>query len=141
MDRLHTRAVPVHVTHTLRPLRVPYGVVDYKMAKTALFAFLSAPYERKNGGFDAVRLAGALRDLERGDGVALWGLVSGEVERVECGEEERSFRGAPDEAQRAVLCGDGERVGDRVEDLQAQFEGMRESSEFADVFMVRGGCM
>lgn len=140
-DKLKANPVPV-LTH-LPGYSVPYGVIDYKIAKTALFLFLYSPYTTAVLG--APRLAAAYRYLENGEGAALWSHMNTLAETFSCdcpvpGQPTPPSIATPDAAQ-AIMCGDGDPVMDTVEDLESHLEALSKDSEFWDMWPTRGMCM
>ena len=139
--RLKTNPMPVRITDASPSINTPYGLITYKSVKTALFLFLYSPYTTATLG--APRLASALRDVENGDGVALWGLLNSFEEKFSCDcpiipGEPTPFSVSTPDAQQAIMCTDGDDVFDTVEDLESHFELLAADSEFADVFPTRG---
>lgn len=120
------------------------ALIDYKIAKGALFLAMYGPYGRDILG--ARWIATALRDLENDNGETLWRLFGRLVERFQC---ECPIPGQPlppdvttPDAQNAIICGDGDEVRDTVEDLKKHLEMLAETSEFADMIApLRGSCV
>ena len=141
-EKLKASPVPVDMSEVPYPLSVPYGLIDYKAVKALLFLFLYIPYD--NGMLSAPRLAAALRDLENGDGVKLWGVLGLFALKFTC---ECPVPGHPlppiptPDTQHAIYCTDGDQISDTVEDLQKKFALLAKESEFADVFQIAGTCM
>lgn len=140
-DKLKAKPVPV-LTH-YPGYAVPYGVIDYKTAKSALFLFLYSPYTTAVLG--APRLAAAYRYLEMGEGAALWSHMNTLVETLSCdcpapGQPITPSISTPDAAQ-AILCGDGDPVTDTVEEFESYLEVLAKDSEFWDMWPTRGSTL
>jgi len=124
------------------PLIVPaanngsrYGVVDYGMAKTVLINALYAPYSYIPRTFSALAAA------EKGQGTPLFELfltMSGALApsewRCTCDDDGNTPRAAVDTtALAAIGCGDALPVQEDIEDLEAFYEELAQTSSFADV--------
>ena len=151
-EKVHARLTAIFDALKRRPLPVynnitgkEYGLVDYKLARRALFTLLIAPYgtTTKYPSVDRLR---ALADVEKGDGLALArlaGIVPADAPfSCSCpGEPRPPIADTPD-ATAAIVCADAEaaRGEDTVEDLEEHFRKMSEGTEFADQWPFRTYC-
>ena len=140
--KLKRRPIAVS-TNSTRATALDYGVVDYALVKWLVLVFLYSPYATTPG---VAGLAGLLfnwlREAEEGDAAAIWAVMSAlqGISQCECP------RGAPptsefQDAFHAISCGDGDRVEDTVEELEAHQARIMEDSFFGDLWTFRAVCV
>lgn len=120
---------------------VDYGLVDYSVVRRLVFNFLYRPYSP--GPLNATALAGALAAAEGGDGGPFWELQKARENAFlcECTSAPKPPRVADGaEVGLAVACGDGDVVGDSLEELQVHFDAVGKTSSFADMWTHRVRC-
>ncbi|GJE90064.1 alpha/beta hydrolase [Phanerochaete sordida] len=143
-DALKKRPLPVYNNITGKE----YGLIDYKIARRALFARLYSPYGStlEDPTYPAMELLEALAQAEKGDGLALgrrMGTVPAQTRfSCSCPSEPRPPLVATPDTITAISCSDAgfARAGDTIEDLEAHFVKMRADSEFADQWPFRVSC-
>ncbi|KIP02216.1 hypothetical protein PHLGIDRAFT_305697 [Phlebiopsis gigantea 11061_1 CR5-6] len=153
--RVHTRITDIFTSLQRRPLPVHsdaanphgYGLVDYRTARLALFYFLYGPYARGGQSHPAMRVAHALAAAERGDGAPLSAFDASRELPLHC---ECPVPGQPapppavdtPDTMAAIICADaaGQRLNDTVQDLEAHFHAMLETSEFAPAWPFGAWC-
>ena len=153
VEKVHARITNILNNLKRRPLSVrpnstssepgAYGLVDYRIAKMAIFTFLYSPYGGGKPAYPALRLAYALSEAGKGNGAPLlkydapfWPL------KCECavpGEPKNLTSLSPDPLV-AIMGSDAAVQNDTVEDLEAHFDAMFETSEFADMWPFRARC-
>ncbi|KAJ7799978.1 TAP-like protein-domain-containing protein [Mycena olivaceomarginata] len=117
---LRARPIPVRTNTS-------FGVVDYSTLRGAIFQALYRPYQL------FPTLAGALADLAEGNATALFKML--ETPAFECACDPSQYRfESVGEAGRAVLCNDGKRISPDYEDVLAHYQGLSNSSGWADVW-------
>lgn len=139
LDNLKKSPVAVPISETTLG---SYGLINYKHVKETLLKFAYTPYSDTILG--APHLATALHELENGNGVPLWTQWLGRLqERFECACHK--FPQGPNlqtpHTQQAVMCSDGEKVDDTVEEIEEYFARLSKTSEFADVMAPRVACV
>ena len=120
-----------------------YGLVDYRVAHSALFVLLYSPYKRGGAKYPALELAHALSEAEKGNGAPLLNYGTfWEPPKCEC-----SLPGGPKspaylsiDALAAIMCSDGPALNDTLEDLEDFYDTFLRQSEFADAVPFRGLC-
>lgn len=119
-----------------------YGLIDYKLVKSTLLFFTAEPYPR-NPFTGAAYLSAALAELEKGNGAPLWTALSSMQERFACScpEHPQEPEALTGHAIQAIVCGDGGRIDDTVEELEEDFIRLSAISEFADVLWPRPACL
>lgn len=135
----------------LRPIAVPtnatnangldYGLVDYALVRRLVFAFLYSPY-----GSDmptvATSLSHWLAEAEQGNGAPLWAVMRMAQEQLRC---QCSPLDPPPssglDATLAIICGDGEKVEDTVEEIEEHQARIAEDSSFAELWTMRAFCV
>lgn len=114
-----------------------YGILDYRTVRGLVFLYLYSPYS-----FPAPALARALAHIEQRDGKPIFDFASAIIQGVnfkcDCGTKQSPFFFP--EALLAVACSDGDVVDDSVEELQRHYEGMANSSSFAELWDIRIRC-
>ncbi|KAJ7806551.1 TAP-like protein-domain-containing protein [Mycena olivaceomarginata] len=117
---LRARPIPVRTNTS-------FGVVDYSTLRYTIFQALYAPYQ------SFPTLARALADLSKGNATALFKMS--ETPAFECACDPSQYRfESVGEAGNAVLCNDGKRISPEYEDLLAHYQGLSNSSGWADVW-------
>ncbi|GJE90062.1 alpha/beta hydrolase [Phanerochaete sordida] len=154
-DKVHARLTAIFDALKQRPLPVynnitgkEYGLIDYKIARSALFNRLYSPYPSTPEGptYPIMDLLEALAQVEKGDGLALgrWmGIVPAQtLFSCNCPSKPRPPQVLSPEAFTAIACSDSDlaRAGDTIEDLEEHFAKMRGDSEFADQWPFRVIC-
>ncbi|KAL0948912.1 hypothetical protein HGRIS_009021 [Hohenbuehelia grisea] len=125
-DQLRERPIPIRTP-------ISYGVLDYSRLLYTVFESLYSPY----GLWPP--LAKGLADLAAGDGTALYSILEAPFFNCACGEG--PFIGAVQDAQRAILCTDGEEVRGSVDQSRRYFEELRQDSVFAEIWgSIHIGC-
>lgn len=126
-DSLRARPVPVRS-------ETSYGLLDYSTLRIIIFSSLYSPYKR----FPI--LAQGLADLSAGNGLRLWNLTGATPFEFSCSpeEDERLFD-IPD-PQSAILCNDGAKIPNTLEDTLDYLDGLKKVSEWWDVWGPRTSC-
>ncbi|EFI27616.1 hypothetical protein CC1G_14542 [Coprinopsis cinerea okayama7 len=125
-DELRRRPLPVYTEK--EGSRTYYGILDYAKFRAIVFSILYSPY----GGFSA--LAEVLAKLAQGDPEPFFTLLAAPPFQCSCDpSEELEFASVRDSLV-AILCTDGEKVPESLEESQAYFEELSEKSEWADVW-------
>ncbi|KAG2014274.1 hypothetical protein CC2G_011107 [Coprinopsis cinerea AmutBmut pab1-1] len=125
-DELRRRPLPVYTEK--EGSRTYYGILDYAKFRAIVFSILYSPY----GGFSA--LAEVLAKLAQGDPEPFFTLLAAPPFQCSCDpSEELEFASVRDSLV-AILCTDGEKVPEGLEESQAYFEELSEKSEWADVW-------
>lgn len=155
-DKVHARLTAIYDTLKKSPLPVhnnitsrEYGLVDYKLARRALYMLLYAPYGDtvRNANYPAMDLLRALANVEKGDGLALGrlvGIVPADAPfSCSCPGKPRLPIVVTPDAGTALMCTDSDsaRSKDTVEELEEYFRRMHEDSEFADQWLHRAFCV
>ena len=104
-----------------------YGLVDYTMLRTAVFATLYSPYA------NFPWLARALAELAAGDGRTIFEGLRGGTFDCACDDPVNIFEVVGD-AQAAVVCNDGADVPSDFQSTIDYFDMMRKKSEWADTW-------
>ncbi|GJE96257.1 alpha/beta hydrolase [Phanerochaete sordida] len=158
-DKVHARLTSIFDNLKKQPLPIynstsgrEYGLVDYKLVRTALFMLLYSP----NGGtnisadYPAQNFLNALAHVEKGDGLPfgrLTHLVPVEPPfSCSCPGEPGKPTVVPFlwlEASTAIACSDSDaaHADDTIEDLEEFFEELAKGTEFADQWAVTLACI
>jgi hypothetical protein len=114
-----------------------YGILDYRIVRGLVLLYLYSPYS-----IAAPALARALAGIEHGNGKPFFDFASALIQGVDfkcdCGMEQSPL--VFPEALLAVACSDGDVVDDSLEELQKHYEGMANSSSFAELWDIRIRC-
>ncbi|GJE96255.1 alpha/beta hydrolase [Phanerochaete sordida] len=148
-DEIHARLTAIY-THLKRsPMPVyddtgkNYGLIDYKVAREALFRLLAAPYSRGDG-YPAMELLDALAAAERGDALPLARVArivpTRSPFKCACPGEPAPRVANTADAKAAIACADAGPRFETLEDMEAEYSKMAELSEFADMWPIRGQC-
>ncbi|KAH7106254.1 alpha/beta-hydrolase, partial [Auriculariales sp. MPI-PUGE-AT-0066] len=111
-----------------------YGLVDYSMVRKVIFTSLNSPYRL------FPRLSQALRDMEVGDGRAMYALSGRDDSEWRCKCSSDGALIGSIEATRAILCGDGAVVNDTISELREHMQRVHDLTTFADMMYVRVWC-
>ncbi|KAH8114404.1 TAP-like protein-domain-containing protein [Phellopilus nigrolimitatus] len=117
-----------------------YGIVDYSVAKHAIFSTMYRTHAR---GRD---LVSALADLEKGIGEPIYKLSSRSSYQSVLSDSSDCPTTPPTpfaqgmENLLAIACGDGSPVDDNAEELQKYYDTMAKDSSFAECWFIRTGC-
>jgi len=134
LESLYEQPIPVQTEGS-------YGIVDYSMLKMLLFNSLYQPYAL------FPLLARALSDLEKGDATKVFGLATllqfpGTKQlHCSCDGSPNPFSDNGFEAQTAIICTDGEKIQNTLEDSQNHYEKLARQSKWAEIWAnIRIGC-
>lgn len=151
-EKVHARITNILNSLKRRPLPVNtnsssttgYGLVDYRVARTALFWLLYSPYASGKTFYPSLQIAYALSEAEKGNGEPLGKYdVSRAPFKCECPAPKEPTRSAVIalDAFYAIACSDGAvRNNDTVGDLEEHFDMMFRDTEFAGMWPFRGYC-
>ncbi|GJE96256.1 alpha/beta hydrolase [Phanerochaete sordida] len=157
-DKVHARLNAIFTNLKKQPLPVyngttgkEYGIIDYKLARAALFALVYFPYgvTAMTPIYTSIIILHALAQLEKGDGLEL-GRILGMVPvqapfSCNCPGEPPAPRPIPLanlDATIAIACGDAaaSRGDDTVPILEEYYGQLSKISEFADMWPIRISC-
>ena len=96
-----------------------YGVVDYNFVRTYVFLGLYSPYA------SFAPLAQSLAALSKGDGRPFWDYVQSTGTSSLLSQQQMLETG--------IVCNDGNLIPGTVEDAEAYFNDLKQTSQFADV--------
>lgn len=140
-ERLKVRPIAVS-TDAKGSTGLDYGLVDYALVRRLVFAFLYTPYAplAPTPNF-ASALSYWLSEAEKGNGQPLWNAVKGTQEQFKC----RCPTPLPStnpglDPTLAILCGDGDKVEDSIDEIEAHQSRMAQDSSFAELWPWRVIC-
>lgn len=141
--RLKVRPIAVskHAATDLYSIGLPYGLVDYALVRWLVFRFLYTPYARLNVTANfASSLSFWLNEAEKGNGEPIWTAVKENQLQCRCSEPMPESNHVAD-AGIAILCGDGEKVEDTVEELEEHQARLAQESSFGELWTIRAVCV
>ena len=107
-----------------------YGMVDYSLLRRAVFTALYSPFTM----FEP--LSSALRDLQRGDGMAMYELLQNPWWSHELAKDKGYQQDNLFEASTALHCLDGVPVDDSPSELREFYRNMTKLSSLAELWAV-----
>jgi hypothetical protein len=123
-DSLHNESLPVTTQSGYG-----YGILDYSTLRVAVLTSLYRPYER------FPPLAQGLKELEEGNGTAIFDMVYGGSSKITC-DASSDNTGLAD-VSAAIYCGDSKGIDDTPSQLHEKYLQMKEDyGSFADVWIV-----
>jgi hypothetical protein len=152
-EKIANRLEKIYASLKTNPLAVPlgknntgatsadYGILDYGMARNAIFGFLYSPY---SPSASAVALADGLAAIEKGDGYPMWQFLKlvAPADEFDCKcstvPVEQPATGL--EITSSIRCSDGDAFEDSPEKLREHYERMAKDSSFAEFLVIRVWC-
>ncbi|KAJ6510772.1 TAP-like protein-domain-containing protein [Mycena sanguinolenta] len=121
----------IYASVRARPIPVrtgaSFGLVDRTTVRSAIFTSLYSPHTHFS------TMARALADLDEGNGTTLFKIF--ERPAFECACDPAQYQFEPLlEATFGILCNDGDRVSPEYEDVVADYQNLRDTSSWADVW-------
>ncbi|KAJ7649384.1 Alpha/Beta hydrolase protein [Mycena polygramma] len=124
-DRLETLVESVRAQPVPAITPVAYGIVDYSLLRYTIFETLYSPYAL------FPLLAQGLADLEKGNGTALYSILT-TIPAFECECNQTSVFSPIDDSTTAISCGDAVQVTDSIDQLAAFYQNAGKLSQFAE---------